>query len=112
FGLLLFSILSLARADIAPPDRLEPTVIHTHLYLEDINDIKLGTGTYDITALFVMRWKDPRLAFASPDDGATPQVWMGKRAEKHLETIWHPILDVTGEKGLTAIAVHSLAIFP
>lgn len=110
--ILLLSMLGLARADIAPPTRHEPTVIHTYLYLEDINDIKLGTGTYDITALIVMRWRDPRLAFSLTEDSVTPQMWMGKRAEKHLETIWHPILDIAGEKGLTSNTVHSLAIYP
>lgn len=113
FGLLLgLSALSLARADIPPPNTQEPTVIHTYLHLEDINDIQLGTGTYDITALFVMRWTDARLAFTRADGGGKPEVWMGSRAAKHLDTLWHPILDVTGEKGLTHNAVHSLAIYP
>ena len=113
FGLFLFlGALAPARADIAPPDLREPTLIHTYLHLEDINDIQLGTGTYDITALLVQRWKDPRLAYAGSGRGQAPQVWMGKRAEKYLDTIWHPILDVTGEKGLTASDVHSLALYP
>jgi len=113
FALVLFLVGSaLARADIAPPSLHEPTVIHTYLYLEDINDIKLGTGTYDITALLVQRWKDARLAHGRPGRDQAPQIWMGQRAEKYLETLWHPILDVTGEKGLTASDVHSLAIHP
>jgi len=110
--MLLAAATGLARADIAPPNADEPTIVHTYLYLEDINDIQLGTGTYDITALFVMRWNDPRLAFSPPDDSPKPQVWMGARAERFLETIWRPILDITGEKGLTSSTVHSLAIYP
>lgn len=105
-------MVGLARADIPPPNGQEPTIIHTYLHLEDINDIDLSTGTYDITALFAMRWKDPRLAFSRPDGNDKPEVWMGNRAKTHLDSIWHPILDVSGEKGLTANAVHSLTIAP
>ncbi|HUH87947.1 MAG TPA: hypothetical protein VL003_07815 [Pusillimonas sp.] len=112
-GLLLFAcLLGTARADIDPPHGNEPTIVHTYLYLEDINDIQLGTGTYDITANLVMRWIDPRLAFTPPDENRRPQVWMGKRAERFVDSIWHPILDISGEKGITSNAVHSLAIYP
>lgn len=101
-----------ARADIPPPDMQNPTIVHTYLQLEDINDIQLTTGTYDITALIDMRWNDPRLAFVRDGADQRPEVWMGGRAAVHVDTIWHPILDVTGEKGLTTISVHSLAIYP
>lgn len=105
-------IVGLARADIPPPNSQKPTIVHTYLQLEDINDIDLSTGTYDITALFAMRWKDPRLAFVDQNGNNKPEVWMGNRANTHLDSIWHPILDVSGEKGLTTNAVHSLAISP
>ena len=100
------------RADIPPPDLQNPTIVHAYLVLEDINDIQLTTGTYDITASFVMRWHDPRLAYPRDTDDERPEIWMGNRADSHLDTIWHPVLDVTGEKGLTANTVHSLAIYP
>lgn len=110
--LMSLGVCALARADIPPPRLDQPTVIHTYLQLEDINDIRLDTGTYDLTALFVMRWQDPRLRFVRRDRSNSPEVWMGSRASGKLDTVWHPILDVLGEKGLTTNAIHSLAIYP
>lgn len=109
---LLICFVGTARADIAPPLDNEPTIVHTYLYLEDINDIKLGTGTYDITANLVMRWIDPRLAFSSADNSTRPHVWMGKRADNFVDSIWHPILDVSGERGITSNTVQSVAVYP
>lgn len=101
-----------ATADIPPPDLNAPTVVHAYLQLEDINDIQLGTGTYDITALLTLRWKDERLAFSRDDGSTRPAIWMGTRAAERLKTVWHPTLDVTSEKGLTTNTVQSLAIHP
>lgn len=116
-ALLLVVVLSgvsgRALADIAPPRTDQPTVVRAYLYLDDINDIKLTTGTYSVTAQLVLKWRDPRLAFASSDQpDAPPKVWMGTRAERYLETIWHPTLDISGEKGLSANTVHSLSVYP
>lgn len=107
-----FVFIGNSHADIPPPALGEPTVVHAHLQLEDINDIQLSTGTYDITALLTLRWKDERQAFSRSDGSTRPAVWMGSRAAKRLEAIWHPTLDITSEKGLTTNAVHSLAIHP
>src|SRR5690606_38581539 len=96
-----FVFIGNSHADIPPPALGEPTVVHAHLQLEDINDIQLSTGTYDITALLTLRWKDERQAFSRSDGSTRPAVWMGSRAAKRLEAIWHPTLDITSEKGLT-----------
>lgn len=116
-GLLLAAVLwglsGPSLADIAPPRTDQPTVVRVYLYLDDINDIKLTTGTYNVTAQLILKWRDPRLAFASSDQGAKgPKVWMGTRAERYLETIWHPTLDISGEKGLSANTIHSLSVYP
>lgn len=99
-----------ARADIPPPTPDKPTVVHVDMWIEDINDINLASGTYDITAQFGMRWHDPRLAYSS--DADRPLNWMGTRAEQQLQKIWHPIIDVYGEKGLSEAKVYFLEIWP
>lgn len=109
--LLMISLyVGQARADITPPNSQGPTVVTVDMWLDDINDINLSTGTFNLTAQFGMRWKDPRLAFQS--DSAQPRVWMGSRAQEHLKNIWYPILDVSGEKGLSSAKVYWLAIWP
>lgn len=110
--LLLCVGLRPAWADIAPPNSGEPTLVTVDLKLEDINDIKLGSGTFDLTAQFGMAWHDPRLAFEPEGELSGPRVWMGARAEQQLQRIWHPIVDVNGEKGLSVTRVYSLAIWP
>ena len=63
FALLFCVVLQPAWADIPPPSPDKPTLVNVDLKLEDINDIKLGSGTFDLTAQFGMRWHDPRLEF-------------------------------------------------
>ena len=99
-----------ARADIAPPDLAAPTTVKVYLSLEDINDIRLDTGTFDLTAQLVLQWKDPRLAFESPE--GFPRVWRGSRALAQLEKIWHPVLDISGEKGLSSTTLYALMVAP
>ncbi|WJJ93162.1 hypothetical protein [Neopusillimonas aromaticivorans] len=108
--LLWFGSSGVVLADIPPPRLDGPTTVRAYLYLEDVNDIRLDTGTFDATAQLVLKWKDERLAFSSPDD--TPRSWMGVRAERHLEKIWHPVLDISGEKGLSSAVVYALTVHP
>lgn len=110
FFCLALGMAGQALADIDSPGKGQPTTVRTYLYLEDVNDINLNTGTYDLTAQLVLKWADPRLAFDSAD--GSPKVWMGPRAARYLETIWHPILDVSGERGLYSNTVHALSILP
>lgn len=104
------SLTGWARADIPPPDLASPTKISTYLYFEDINDIRLDSGTFDVTAQLVLKWFDPRLAF--DDAEGTPRVWLGARAARQIEQIWHPVLDISGEKGLSASALQALKVYP
>ncbi|MFA5596267.1 MAG: hypothetical protein WDA26_01715 [Pusillimonas sp.] len=99
-----------ATADIPPPHTNGPTVVQANLYLEDVNDIRLESGTFDVTAQLVLTWKDDRLAFSSAEGKA--RSWMGVRAERHLEKIWHPVLDISGEKGLSSTVIYSLTVQP
>ena len=108
--LLWLGASSVALADIPPPRVDSPTTVRAYLYLDDVNDIRLDTGTFDVTAQLVLKWKDERLAFSSPDD--TPRSWMGVRAERQLEKIWHPVLDISGEKGLSSAVLYSLTLQP
>lgn len=110
--LVMLSILAFSpvRADISPPNQNGPTIVTVDMWIDDINDINLSTGTFDLTAQFGMRWNDPRLAFESEFD--QPRIWMGSRADQQLRTIWYPVLDVSGEKGLSAAKVYWLAIWP
>ena len=108
--LLLLMLGATARADISAPDQNQPTTVKIDMWLEDINDINLGSGTFDITAQFAMRWHDARLAFKSEE--RKPHIWMGTRAEQQLRDIWHPIVDVNGEKGLSSTKIYFLAIWP
>ncbi|MAO50270.1 MAG: hypothetical protein CML16_05255 [Pusillimonas sp.] len=112
FALLFYVGLQSAWADIPPPSADKPTLVTVDLKLEDINDIKLGSGTFDLTAQFGMRWHDPRLAFTPEAGRAGPRIWMGARAEQQLQQIWHPIIDVNGEKGLSVARIYSLSIWP
>ena len=108
--LFWFGLAGAARSDIPPPRTDGPTTVRAYLYLEDVNDIRLDTGTYDVTAQLVLKWKDERLAFSSPD--GTPLSWMGARADRQLENIWHPVLDISGEKGLSTAVIYSLTVQP
>ena len=110
FTLLMMTLGFVARADISAPNPDQPTTVKIDMWLEDINDINLSAGTFDITAQFAMRWRDQRLAFQS--EGSGPHIWMGSRAEKQLQEIWHPIIDVNGEKGLSSAKVYFLSIWP
>lgn len=114
FSLVLCTLIIItpAQADIGLPDPERPTVVQVDLKLEDINDIDLGTGTFDLTAQFGMSWRDARLAYESDSVQGLPRLWMGKRAEQQLQHIWHPIVDVSGERGLSTTRVYSLAIWP
>jgi len=112
FALLFCIVLQPAWADIPPPSPDKPTLVNVDLKLEDINDIKLGSGTFDLTAQFGMRWHDPRLEFEPEPGRPGPRIWMGARAEQQLQQIWHPIIDVNGEKGLSVARVYSLSIWP
>ena len=109
-ALLLVVLGFTARADIGAPTLDHPTTVKIDMWIEDVNDINLSSGTFDITAQFGMRWHDARLAFES--EGSQPHIWMGSRAEQQLHQIWHPIIDVNGEKGLSAAKVYFLAIWP
>lgn len=112
FVLLFFLGLQSAWADIPPPNVDKPTLVNVDLKLEDINDINLGSGTFDLTAQFGMRWHDPRLKFEPAPGRSGPHIWMGARAQQQLQQIWHPIIDVNGEKGLSVARVYSLSIWP
>lgn len=104
------SLAGWARADIPPPDLKQPAKVRTYLYFEDINDIRLDSGTFDVTAQLVLKWADPRLAFDDPD--GAPKVWLGARAARQIEQIWHPVLDISGEKGLSASSLQALKVYP
>lgn len=109
---LLLSMLFVwpAKADITPPNPDGPTIVTVDMWIDDINDINLSSGTFDLTAQFGMRWNDPRLAFDSEVD--RPRIWMSSRAEQQLKSIWYPVLDVSGEKGLSSARVYWLAVWP
>lgn len=118
---LLFSILlvttalfgyskaSTAQTAIVPP--AQPTVVDTYLYLEDIGKIDLSQGTFDATAQLLFKWTDPRLAFDPTDNNDHAQkVYVGANAQRQLEQIWQPWVEVSGERGLRSVTIQSLII--
>lgn len=94
-----------------PPDTEGPTAVDLSIYIEDVSGVNLGTETYDVTARLELSWRDPRLAF-SPDTagGLERQVWVGEQARRKLASIWYPLVEFSGEKGLRAVDVHALVI--
>lgn len=101
-----------SRAAQTSPTLESPALVDMYLYLEDISDLNLTLGTFDITAQLLLRWQDERVSFDPADNnGIDRKVWVGKQAAKRLETMWQPLLEVSGVKGLSARDVHSLIVY-
>lgn len=88
-----------------------PTIVDLYLYLEDIGKIDLSQGTFDATAQLLFKWQDPRLAFDPADNnGQLQKVYVGANAQRQLDRMWQPWVEVSGERGLRVVAIQSLTI--
>lgn len=98
-------------ATFTPPNLHAPTEVDLYFYIENISNINLNLGTFDVTAGMVFKWHDPRLAFDPADNfGQKQQLIAGPYATTYLEKIWHPWFEVSGEQGLHVGTVQSLSI--
>lgn len=102
---------SAAVSENLPPASEGPTLVDLSIYIEDVSGVNLGTETYEVTARLELAWRDPRLAFnPATTGGSERQVWVGEQARRKLASIWYPLVEFSGEKGLRAVDVHALVI--
>ncbi len=83
-----------------PPEK--PTEVEIGLYLIEITDISAASTafpTYSVDMFMDLKWKDPRVEFIPPEEGAEYDVYVEHAAEEMLDKIWWPDIEIENEKG-------------
>ncbi|MFW6197946.1 MAG: hypothetical protein ACOC5B_03700, partial [Myxococcota bacterium] len=98
-------------AHVVPP--AEPTQVGIGLYLLGISRVAPPSEafpSYEAELFLDLRWRDPRLAFDSEDEGVDRKVYQGHAVEAELDELWWPNLEIENEEGSRQIEARTLVI--
>ena len=88
-----------------------PVIVRTALRFEQIAAINENEGSCTATVDLRLRWQDARLAFPK-EDGAAFQSFKDTAADKQMEAMWTPRVELANATGSPAFRTSSLRIYP
>ncbi len=95
-----------------PPEK--PTEVEIGLYLIEITDISAASTafpTFSVDMFMDLKWKDPRVEFIPPEEGAEYDVYVEHAAEEMLDEIWWPDIEIENEKGKRTTEALELIVY-
>ncbi len=82
---------------VEPPNPAGPTMVDIGLFVMEITEIDPSENTFSMEGFLDLVWCDPRLAFDPEVMGVETEIFLEKAAEKELEHIWQPDIDLVNE---------------
>lgn len=95
-----------------PPEK--PTEVEIGLYLIEITDISAASTafpTFSVDMFMDLKWKDPRVEFIPPEEGAEFDVYVEHAAEEMLDQIWWPDIEIENEIGKRTTEALELIVY-
>jgi hypothetical protein len=83
-----------AQTSVTPPKTGDqPAQAEVGIYVEEIDRINEGEGTFDVTGYLEVAWQDARLGPYAPEAGAASARFLEDEARKVFEHAWWPDLE-------------------
>jgi len=99
----------LVQNSVTPPSEKSAVEVEAGLYVEEIESIREGEGSFSIDGTLSLSWQDPRRAF-DPKGGPSKKLYLEKNAQEMLDKIWWPDVKFANEIGASVPEHEELTI--